>query len=228
MPTIVALRTSSLVIFGGDHRSFPHHDKDSGEMHGEFLEWANNVFSPFQKKIPLEKFFELASKLVLDQSADFFRHLKTLRDQSKPLTPSQELDAFFEVIIWEFFIFEQALSKFPDHDNLCISDRLRTHAWWRFFDPDRARYEELRQRTNERIHEYYALDGVWIDLYAPGFSVTSRCAEYIGAQFGYLKYGTEFIMLMNSLSGHFAITLKNNLYQILLRKTDLRLAKKIS
>jgi hypothetical protein len=94
------------------------------------------VFSLFQKKIPLQKFFELTSRLVLDRSADHFRSLKNQRDQlpetpsdSKALTPSQEANAFYEVTIWEFFVFDQALIKFPDLDYLSISDRLRAHAW---------------------------------------------------------------------------------------------------
>jgi hypothetical protein len=129
------------------------------------------VFSLFQKKIRLQKFFELASKLVLDQSADFFRYLKSLRHESQPLTPSQELDGFSEVVIWEFFVFDQALMKFPDLDYFSISDRLRAHAWWLFFDPDRARYEELRQRSNERLHEYYSFDELFIEpLSRPGFA----------------------------------------------------------
>jgi hypothetical protein len=187
------------------------------------------VFSLFQKKISLQKFFELASKLVLDQSADFFRYLKSLRHESQPLTPGQELDGFFEIIIWEFFVFDQALMKFPDLDYLSISDRLRAHAWWLFFD--RARYEELRQRSNQRLHEYYSFDELFITpLSRPGFSNSTicRCAEYIGAQFGYLKYGPESMILMAALSEHLLNTVDSNVYQALLRKTDLRLAKKVS
>ena len=187
------------------------------------------MFSLFQKKIPLQKFFELASKLVLDQSADFFRYLKSLRNESQPLTSSQELDGFFEIIIWEFFVFDQALMKFPDLDYLNISDRLRDHAWWLFFD--RARYDELRQRSNERLHEYHSLDELFIaSLSQPGFSNSAiyRCAEYVGAQFGYLKYGPESMILMAALSEHLLNTTESNVYQALLRKTDLRLAKKVS
>jgi hypothetical protein len=145
------------------------------------------------------------------------------------LTPTQEIDGFFEVVIWEFFVFDQALMKFPDLDYLSISDRLRSHAWWLFFDPDRARYEELRKRSNERLHEYYSFDELFIVPYSRlGFSnsTTFRCAEYIGAQFGYLKYGPESIILMTALSEHLLITEK--LYQKFLQKTDLRLAKKVS
>jgi hypothetical protein len=61
--------------------------------------------------------------------------------------------------------------KFPDLDYFSISDRLRAHAWWLFFDPDRARYEELRQRSNERLHEYYSFDELFIEpLSRPGFA----------------------------------------------------------
>ncbi|MEY2605660.1 MAG: hypothetical protein QOH31_3476, partial [Verrucomicrobiota bacterium] len=48
------------------------------------------MFSLFQK-ISLQKFFELASKLVLDQSTDFFRYLRSLTRESQLLTSSQEL-----------------------------------------------------------------------------------------------------------------------------------------
>jgi hypothetical protein len=62
------------------------------------------VFPLFQKKIQLQKLFELTSKLVFDQSADFFRYVKNQRDQIletpsdfKALTPSQEANAFYEI-----------------------------------------------------------------------------------------------------------------------------------
>jgi hypothetical protein len=83
------------------------------------------------------------------------------------LTPSQELEGFLEVVIWELFVFDQAIIKFPDLDYLSISDPLRAKAWWLFFDPDRARYEELRQRSNERLYEYYGFDGNYSLLLIP-------------------------------------------------------------
>jgi hypothetical protein len=189
------------------------------------------VFSIFQKKIPLPRFFELASKLVLDQSADFFRYLKSQRDESQPLTPNQEGNAFYEVTIWEFFVFDQALMKFPDLDYLSVSDRLRAHAWTLFFDRDRAGSEELRQRSNERLREYYSFDEFFIEpLSRPEFtnSTVYRCAEHVGAQFGYLKYGPETIILAGALCAHLLDTINSNVYQDLLRKTDLRLAEKTS
>ena len=139
------------------------------------------------------------------------------------------LDCFFEIIIWEFFVFDQALMKFPDLDYLNTSDRLRDHAWWLFFD--RARYEELRQRSNDRLHEYHSFDELFTaPLSQPGFSNSTiyRCAEYVGAQFGYLKYGPESMILMAALSEHLLNAIDSNVYQALLRKTDLRLAKKVS
>src|SRR5258708_16379645 len=127
------------------------------------------MFSLFQKKISLQKFFELASKLVLDQSADFFRYLRSLTREPQPLTSRQELDCFFEIIIWEFFVFDQALMKIPDLDYFIISDRLRDYAWLVFFD--RERYDELRRRSNERLHEYHSIDHSFIPhVSRPGFS----------------------------------------------------------
>ena len=187
------------------------------------------MFSLFQKKISLQRFFELASNRVLDQSADFFRDLRSLTRESQPLTSSQELDCFFEIIVWEFFVFDQALMKIPDLDYFIISDRLRDYAWWVFFD--RERYEELRRRSNERLHEYHSFDELFIaPLSRPGFSNSTicRCAEYVGAQFGYLKCGPESKILMAVLSKHLLNTIDSNVYQALLRKTDLRLAKKVS
>src|ERR1700704_3714504 len=187
------------------------------------------MFSLFRKKISLQKFFELASKLVLDQSADFFRHLRSLTREPQPLTSSQELECFFEIIIWEFFVFDQALMKIPDIDYFVISDRLRDYAWWLFFD--RERYEELRRRSNERLHEYHSFDELFIaPLSRPGFSNSTiyRCAEYVGDQFGYLKDGPESKILMAALSEHLLKTIDSNVYQALVRKTDLRLAKKVS
>ena len=120
--------------------------------------------------------------------------------------------------------------KFPDLDYFSISDRLRAHAWWLLFDPDRARYEELRQRSNERLHEYHSFDELFIPLSRPGFSHSTiyRCAEYVGAQFGYLKYGPESKILMAALFQHLLKTIDSNVYQALVRKTDLGLAKKVS
>ena|SRR3984893_1705439 len=186
------------------------------------------MFSLFRKKIPPQKFFELASKLVLDESADFFRYLRSLTRESQPLTSSQELDGFFEIIIWEFFVFDQALMTIPDLDYFIISDRLRDYAWWVFFD--RERYEELRRRSNERLHEYHSFDELFIaPLSRPGFSnsAISRCAEYVGAQFGYSKYGPESKILMTALYQHLLKTIDSNVYQALVRKTDLG-AKKVS
>ena len=187
------------------------------------------MFLLFQKKISLQKFFELASKLVLDQSADFFRHLRSLTRESQPLTSTQELDGFFEIITWEFFVFDQALMKIPDLDYFIISDRLRDYAWWVFFD--RERYEELRRRSNERLHEYHSCDELFVaPLSRPSFSNSTiyRCAEYVGAQLGYLKYGPESMILMAALSEHLLNTIDSNVYQALLRQADLRLAKKVS
>ena len=187
------------------------------------------MFSLFQKKISLQRFFELASNRVLDQSADFFRYLRSLTRESQPLTSSQELDCFFEVIVWEFFVFDQALMKIPDLDYFIISDRLRDYAWWVFFD--RERYEELRRRSNERLHEYHSFDELFIaPLSQPGFSNSTicRCAEYVGTQFGYLKYSPESKILMAALSEHLLNTVDSNVYQTLLQKTDLRLNKKVS
>jgi hypothetical protein len=187
------------------------------------------VFSLFQKKIPLQQFFELVSKLVLDQSANFFRYLRSLTRESQPLTSSQELDGFFEIINWEFFVFDQTLMKIPDLDYFVISDRLRDFVWWLFFD--RARYEELRRRSNDRLDEYHSFDELFIDpLSRPGFSNSTihRCAEYIGAQFGYLKQGPESKILIAALYLHLQNTIDSNVYQALLRKTDLGLAKKVS
>ena len=186
------------------------------------------MFSLFQKKISLQKLFELASKLVLDQSTDFFRYLRSLTRESQLLTSSQELDCFFEIIIWEFFVFDQALMKIPDLDYFIISDRLRDYAWWVFFD--RERYEELRRRSNERLHEYHSFDELFIPLSRPGFSHSTiyRCAEYVGAQFGYLKYGPESKILMAALFQHLLKTIDSNVYQALVRKTDLGLVKKVS
>jgi len=115
--------------------------------------------------------------------------------------------------------------QFRDLDYLSISDRLRAHAWWLFFDPDHAGCEELRQRSNERLREYNSFD-VFI---APEFSNTTTfcCAEYVRAQLGYLQYGPESIMLMAMLSEHLLNTIKSDVYQALLRKADLRLARKI-
>jgi hypothetical protein len=185
------------------------------------------MFSLFRKKISLQKFFELASKLVLDQAADFFRDLRSLTREPQPLTSTQELDCFFEITTWEFFVFDQALIKIPDLDYFIISDRLRDYAWWVFFD--RERYEELRRRSNERLHEYHSFDELFIaPLSRPSFSNSTiyRCAEYVGAQFGYLKDGPESKILTAALYMHLVKTIDSNVYQALVQKTDLGLAKK--
>jgi hypothetical protein len=195
-----------------------------------FRKISQEMLSLFQKKISLQKFFELASKLVLDQSADFFRYLRSLtREPQPPLTSTQELDGFFEIITWEFFVFDQALMKIPDLDYFIISDRLRDYAWWVFFDHER--YEELRRRSNERLNEYHSFDDLFIaPLSQPSFSTSTiyRCAEYVSAQFGYLKYGPESKILMAALFEHLVKTIDSNVYQTLVRKTDLRLARKVS
>jgi len=90
---------------------------------------------------------------------------------------------------------------------------------------------KLRRRSNERLHEYHSFDELFIaPLSPPGFpnSTICCCAEYVGAQFGYLKCGPESKILMAALSEHLLNTDDSNVYQALLQKTDLRLAKKVS
>jgi hypothetical protein len=86
----------------------------------------------------------------------------------------------------------------------------------------------LRQRSNDRLREYYSFVQITMPP-GPGAlnSTTFRCTEYVGAHLGYAKYSREFLMLEGTLTERLLTTFEKNVYQDILRKTDLRLAKKI-
>jgi hypothetical protein len=120
--------------------------------------------------------------------------------------------------------------KLPDLDYLSIKDRLRAHVWYLFFKHDQTDCEKLRRRSNERLREYYSFDVLFIPRLQPGFTNTTlfHCTECVGTHFGYSAHGPESWILEGYLSAPLLDTIDNNIYQDLLRKTDLRLVEKIS
>ena len=196
------------------------------------------MFPFLRRKQPLAAFFQTTSERLIAQADNFYRAsvceaAEIWHSDANPYpSDAQEVACFYETVIWEILIFEQALFTFPDLDHRFIRDQLCAHAWHLLLGTDEAEAEEraLRLLTGERLSQYYdcrALAPLKDDEPWRGTMAHAGAVNLMRALGSEDEHSIRVMMLMTHLASHFASTRKARVYEAASKVTDLRLVTRV-